>query len=68
MMDEESVHVLSLEDVGCVVAVEAREQLAESGRAWQTAGGTAVPWVPGCFNNSSEDVGKLSFYYPPFLP
>ena len=37
MMDEESVHVLSLEDdVGCVVAVEARELLAESGRARQT--------------------------------
>ena len=33
MMDEESVHVLSLEDdVGCVVAVEERELLAESGR------------------------------------
>ena len=41
MMDEESVHVLSLEDdVGCVVAVEARELLAESGRARQTTGGT----------------------------
>ena len=69
MMDEESVHVLSLEDdAGCVVAVEARELLAESGRAKQTAGGTTVPCVPGCFNNSSEDAGKLSFYYPPFLP
>ena len=71
MMDEESVHVLSLEDdVGCVVAVEAREllALAESGRAKQTAGGTTVPCVPGCFNNSSEDAGKPSFYYPPFLP
>ena len=65
MMDEESVHVLSLEDdVGCVVAVEARELLAESGRARQTAGGTTVPCVPGYFNNSSEDAGKLSFYYP----
>ena len=32
MMDEESVHVLSLkDDVGRVVAVEARELLAESG-------------------------------------
>ena len=69
MMDEKSVHGLSLEDdVGCVVAVEARELLAESGRARQTAGGTTVPCVPGCFNNSSEDAGKLSFYYPPFLP
>ena len=69
MMDEESVHVLSLEDdIGCVVAVEARELLAESGRARQRAGGTTVPCVPGCFNNSSEDAGKLSFYYPPFLP
>ena len=49
MMDEESVHVLSLEDdVGCVVAVEARELLVESGRARQTAGGTTVPCVPGC--------------------
>ena len=46
MMDEESVHVLSLEDdVGCVVAVEARELLAESGRARQTAGGTTVSCV-----------------------
>ena len=37
MMDEESVQVLSLEDdVGCVVAVEARELLAETGRARQT--------------------------------
>ena len=44
MMDEESVHVLSLEDgVGCVVALEARELLAGSGRARQTAGGTIVP-------------------------
>ena len=74
MMDEESVHVLSLEDdVGCVVAVEARGPIAESGRARQTctAGGTTFPCVPGCFNNSSEDAGKLSFYYtgiPPFLP
>ena len=65
MMDEESVHVLSLEDdVGCVAAVEARELLAESGRARQTAGGTTVPCVPECFNNSSENAGKLSFYYP----
>ena len=33
MMDEESVHVLSLEDdFGCVVAAEARELLAESGK------------------------------------
>ena len=41
MMDEESVYVLSLEDdVGCVVDVEARELLAESGRSRQTAGGT----------------------------
>ena len=49
MMDEESVHVLSLEDdVGCVVVVEARELLVESGRARQTAGGTTVPCVPGC--------------------
>ena len=32
MMDEESVHVLSLkDDVRCVVAVEARYLLAESG-------------------------------------
>ena len=70
MMDEECVHVLSQEDdVGSVVAVEARELLAESGRARQTAGGTTVPCVPGCFNNSSEDAaGKLSFYNPPFLP
>ena len=68
MMGEESVHVLFLEDdVGCVVAVEARELLAESGRARQTASGTTVPCVPGCFN-SSEDAGKLSFYYHPFLP
>ena len=68
MMDEESVHVLSLEDdVGRVVAVEARELLAESGRARQTTGGTTFPCVPGCFNNSSEDAGKLSFNYPLFL-
>ena len=68
-MKKESVHVLPLEDdVGCVVAVEARELLAESDRARQTAGGTTVPCVPGCFNNSSEDAGKLSFYYPRFLP
>ena len=68
MVDKESVHVLSLEDdVGCVVAVEARELLAESGRARQTAGGTTVPGVPGCFNNSSKDAGNLSFYYHPFL-
>ena len=32
MMDEDSVHVLSLkDDVGCVVALESRELLAESG-------------------------------------
>ena len=69
MMDEESVHVLSLEDdVGFVVTVEARELLAESGRPRQTAGGTTVPCVPGCFNSSNKDAGKLSFYYPPFLP
>ena len=70
MMDEESVHVLSLEgDVGRVVAVEAQELLAESGRARQTAGDTTVPCVPaGCLNYSCEDAGKLSFYYPPFLP
>ena len=69
MMDEESVHVLSLEDdVGCVVAVEARELLAESGRARQTTGGTTFRCVPGCFNNSSEDAGKLSFNCPLFLP
>ena len=71
MMDEESVHVLSLEDdVGCVVAVEARELRAESGtgRARQTTGGTTFPCVPGCFNNSSEDAGKLSFNCPLFLP
>ena len=69
MMDEKSVHVLSLEDhVGCVVVVEARELFAESGRARQTAGGTTVPCVPGCFNNSSENAGKLSFCHPPFLP
>ena len=68
-MDEESVHVLSLEDdVGRVGAVEARELFAESGRAKETAaGGTTVPCVPGCFENSSEDAGKLSFYCPPFL-
>ena len=67
MMDEESVHGLSLEDdVGCVVAVEARELLAESGRARQTtaSGGTTFPCVPG----SSEDAGKLSFNCPLFLP
>ena len=72
MMDEESVHVLSLEDdVGCVVAVEARELLAESGRARQTTGGTTFPCVPRCFNNhdnSGEDAGKLSFNCPLFLP
>ena len=71
MMDEESVHVLSLEDdVGCVVAVEARELLAESGRsrARQTTGDTTFPCVPRCFNNSSEDAGKLSFNCPLFLP
>ena len=57
-MDKERVHVLSLEDdVGCVVAVEARELLAESGRARQKAGGTTFPCVPGCFKNSSEDAG-----------
>ena len=67
MVDEESVHVLSLQDdVGCVVAVEARELLAESGRARQTTGGTTVPCVtgPGCFYNSGEDAGKLSFTIP----
>ena len=63
MMDEESVHFLSLEDdVGFVVTVEARELFAESGRPRQTAGGTTVPCVLGCFNISSEDAGKLSFY------
>ena len=66
MMDEESMHVLSLEDdVGCVVAVEARKLLAESGRARQTADGTTFTCVPGCFNNSSEDAGKVSFHYIP---
>ena len=66
MVDEESGHVSSLEDnVGCVVAVEARELLAESGRARQIAGGTTFPCVPGCFNNSSKDAGKLSIYYIP---
>ena len=66
MMDEESVHVLSLEDDnGGVVAVDVRESLAESGRARQTAGGTTIPCVPGCFNNSGEDAGKVSFYYIP---
>ena len=66
MMDEENVHVLSLEDgVGCVAGVEVRELLAESGRARQKAGGTTFPCVPGCFNNSSEDAGKLSFYCIP---
>ena len=49
MMDEESVHVLSLEDdVGCVVAVEARELLAESGRARPTTQWHDIPlctWV-----------------------
>ena len=50
MMDEESVHVLSLEDdVGCVVAVDVRELLAESGRTRQTAGGTTVPCVARVF-------------------
>ena len=67
MMDEESVHVLSLkDDVRCVVAVEARYLLAESGsqsktnRWWHD-----IPCcIPGCFNNSSEDAGrKVSFYY-----
>ena len=47
MMDEESVQVLSLEDdVGCVVAVEKRELLAESGRVRQTAGGKTFPPPP----------------------
>ena len=71
MTDEESVHVLSLEDdVGCVIAVEARELFAERGRARQTAGGTTFLNVPGCFKISSEDAGKLSFYFippPPFV-
>ena len=52
MTDEESVHVLSLEDeFGCVIAVEARELLAERGRARQSAGGTTFPCVPRRFNN-----------------
>ena len=71
MTDEESVHVLSLEDdVGCVIAVEARELFAERGRARQTAGGTTFPYVPRCFKFSSEDAGKLSFYSipPPLRP
>ena len=71
MIDEESVHVLSLEDeFGCVIAVEARELLAERGRsrARQTAGDTTFPCVPRCFNNSGEDAGKLSFYIPPPPP
>ena len=55
-------------DVGCVVAVEAGERLAESGRARQTAGGTTVPGVPRSFNHSSEGAGKLRFYYPPISP
>ena len=70
MTDEESVHVLFLEDdVGCVIAVEARELFAERGRARQTAGGTTFPYVPRCFKISSEDAGKLSFYPipPPFV-
>ena len=59
MTDEESVHVLSLEDdVGCVIAVEARELFAERGRARQTAGGTTFPYVPRCFKISSEDAGN----------
>ena len=69
MTDEESVHVLSLEDdVGCVIAVEARELFAERGRARQTAGGTTFPYVPRCFKLSSEDAGKLSFYSIPPPP
>ena len=45
MMDEERVFVLSLEDdVDCVVAVEERELLAESGRARHTA--HTFPCVP----------------------
>ena len=66
--DEERVHVLSLEDdVRCVVVLEARELLAERGRARQKAGGTTFPTVPGCFNNSSEVAGKLSFYHYAYL-
>ena len=69
MMDEESVHALSLEDdVGCVVAVEARELLSESGRVAEQDKQVVArhsPIVPGCFNNSSEDAGKVSFYYIP---
>ena len=64
MMDEESVHVLSLEDdIRCVVAVEARELLAESGRARQTAGGTTVPCVPGCFNTLAKMQGTIPRSY-----
>ena len=47
-----------------VVAVEARKLLAESGRAGQTAGGTTVSCVPGCFNNSSEMQGNWAFTIP----
>ena len=68
MTDEESVHVLSLKGIGCVIAVEARELLAERGRARQTAGGMTFPCVPRCFKNSNEDAGKLSFYYIPPPP
>ena len=72
MTDEESVHVLSLEDdVGCLIAVEARELFAERGRARQTAGGTTFPYVPRCFKISSEDAVNLSFYSippPPLRP
>ena len=56
MMDEESVHVLSLEDdaVGCAVAVEVREPLAESGRARQTHMHTCQP-LPSVFLSDLAD-------------
>ena len=68
MMDEESVHVLSLEDdVGCVVAVEAQELLAESGRARRTSGCTAYPSVPGVSITLAKMRGKWAFTISPVL-
>ena len=67
MMDEERVHVLSLEDdVGRVVSVEERELLAESGRARQRAHTfPCVRFVSILLRRCRETQLLL---YPPFLP
>ena len=60
-----SVHVLSLEDdVGCVVAVEARELLAESGRARQTTGGTTFPQYQGVSITLAKMQGNWALTVP----